>query len=945
MKKTFTLFMLMLFVVAATAQPLEPRPMTYKQSDGTKVTAYLHSNCHSNVKFYTTLDGIALVKNSNGDLCYAIQEGTHLKASERLAHNADMRQADELLFLSTNHINLQGASKIVRNRGKLGPKAQNNLNEYGLGTYGQSGGGSVNSIGEWTMPIIMVEFSDLTFQESTTEEVLQNRYNMTGYTSSDGSVGSSRDYFTDQSRGMFQPNFPVVAKVKLNKSYRYYGKDEGDNKDVNLNYFVSDALAAAVKQGVNLSDYVQDGAIPCVIFIYAGCGQATASYEEDSDDFLWPCQFEYSKYVGPYNGCTINACFIGNEIEYNNNYSRNGSGDIVATRVGNPRLAGIGTFCHEFGHALGLPDFYCTNYSHSKDPMGYWDIMDRGCYLNNGYAPIGHTAYERNFLGWLPLRELQYEESVVLNSPFAENGESAVLIKNNLNPKEYYIFENRQAGKWYPTNMSGGMLGIHVDYNAASWARNELNNDANHLRMQVVHPVGGETNYKDYLYPGTYSITEIGGTDLQAFTGGTLNKPIYKIAVKKGEVTFNFLSEEISSLKPGESLDTLGGNFLMNEKRQLVLMPRQDNTYVGDFVVPASVNISKKDFDVVGIGEDCFGNSDQLTSVQIGKNVKSISETAFRNTPALKSIRVDEANEKYEVVNGALMEKKIDPSTLDNEVLFDFDQNVLNLPFSDSQNANLGNITEPLVYKNVTIATTNGTSTPTRLYKATTIQLRMYAGSSMTISVDNGMKIAQIEFTSTSDFNLSTDKGTLTDKVWTGSEESVTFQSSGKSFLKTIHITLDGLKSPEWPLICYPQGNTGEYSITEGVEALRPYAFEGTKLSVLNIPATVVNIGKDALSSSTLRYISVASSTPVVCAENPFTLVDLTNCTLNVPEGAEAAYRDAAFWKNFSNISVGINDVMMDSTDKAVYDLQGRKLNGVPSQRGLYIIGGKKVLK
>ena len=44
-------------------------------------------------------------------------------------------------------------------------------------------------------------------------------------------------------------------------------------------------------------------------------------------------------------------------------------------------INGIGLFCHEFSHTLGLPDIYPTNEitEHNQSPE-YWDVMDTGNY-------------------------------------------------------------------------------------------------------------------------------------------------------------------------------------------------------------------------------------------------------------------------------------------------------------------------------------------------------------------------------------------------------------------------------------------------------------------------------------------------------------------------------------------------------------------------------------
>lgn len=54
---------------------------------------------------------------------------------------------------------------------------------------------------------------------------------------------------------------------------------------------------------------------------------------------------------------------------------------------GKPLLNGIGLFCHEFSHTMGLPDLYPTVETSRVDNQNpeYWDLMDGGEYTYNGY--------------------------------------------------------------------------------------------------------------------------------------------------------------------------------------------------------------------------------------------------------------------------------------------------------------------------------------------------------------------------------------------------------------------------------------------------------------------------------------------------------------------------------------------------------------------------------
>ena len=74
---------------------------------------------------------------------------------------------------------------------------------------------------------------------------------------------------------------------------------------------------------------------------------------------------------------------------------------------GEPVRAGIGVFCHEMSHGMGLPDLYWTLSYRPRDEYGDvdfdncgpedWDLMDGGENLYNGMWPCQYTAWEREY--------------------------------------------------------------------------------------------------------------------------------------------------------------------------------------------------------------------------------------------------------------------------------------------------------------------------------------------------------------------------------------------------------------------------------------------------------------------------------------------------------------------------------------------------------------------
>ncbi|MCQ2266539.1 MAG: M6 family metalloprotease domain-containing protein [Bacteroidaceae bacterium] len=408
----------------------------------------------------------------------------------------------------------------------------------GLGIYGQSSKGTLPSVGDVTIPVIMASFPDRDFLETTTVEKVNRLFNEVGYhdqeTPAIVAAGSVRDYFVQNSGGMFRPSFKVISPVKLSRSYTYYGKNSSSRNDINISEMINEAIKLATDAGTDFSQFARGAnGVPLVVVYFAGPGEH-ASYEEGSSNYIWPhFNGNVKRNIG---GVTFASYFVGNETmqDYDRDaYVQNQKYVVTASYT-----SGIGVLIHELGHALGLPDLYDTKYSTDvvRETPNYWSVMDYGQYQENGYRPMQYSAYERSCLGWLDIQPLSAEGTVTVNP-----GE-AYLVQNPDNELQYYIIETRDEDTWFRRSRFGkGLLVWHIDYNRSRWGNNEPNN---YLDAQGVHVVPADgawqahNTLKDWnefrgdLYPGDYkdeaSLTH---TSLQLY-----NMPLFNIRMEGSSV-------------------------------------------------------------------------------------------------------------------------------------------------------------------------------------------------------------------------------------------------------------------------------------------------------------------------------------------------------------------------------------------------------------------------
>ena len=535
--KHLTIFVcLMLCSLTTWAAKAVSIPVQVRQADGSVITVILRGDEHIN--WYTTLDGVLLVQGvDNNYYIGKVEKSGNLIATKQLAHEALTRSQAE-----RNLIAKQDKEKFFAYVNKIAEESENAYDNSPLtrGPIIDSGYNRVPYFPHTGSPkalVILAEFQDTTFTIQDTKNVFTNylmnedHFTETRYGQNQNYKGV-RGYFKDCSYGQFTPEFDVVGPIKLPKEQTYYG--EGDD---NIEALMEDACSA-IDSIVDFADYDanNDGMVDLVYVIYAG---HSANYRGNKVSNIWPKSGTVN-ISNTYDGKRICRYGVSNEL--------NGSEKISKNKK---KINGIGLFCHEFSHTLGLPDIYAYRTpAENQDDQGmeFWDLMDGGTEVRGGRVPASYLAWEREVMGWIKIDELKNDSSIE-NLKSIDNGGKAYKIVNPNNSNEYIVLQSIQKGPWYQGWRDGtygkGLLAYRISYPSNKVNVFDFPNNVKGKPRVIPIPADGKilaaknaTSYLEYinqhngdLYPYN-RIDYISG--FKMFDGSILEKSIVNIKENDG---------------------------------------------------------------------------------------------------------------------------------------------------------------------------------------------------------------------------------------------------------------------------------------------------------------------------------------------------------------------------------------------------------------------------
>jgi M6 family metalloprotease-like protein len=325
-----------------------------------------------------------------------------------------------------------------------------------------NGPGSVRPlvVGTMRFPVVAIKFPDF----GNTNTIPQFDSMLFGAWPS----GSAHDYYEQVSYGDFRMTGVVVGWYTSDSNKASYGYSRGFVRAAQLVKEAAQKSDSSVNYA--LYDNNDDGYVDAFTGIHAGMG-----YEETGDGSnIWSHSWSFNDAgIGEY---TTNDPWPGHSGQYIkiNDYTTDPERSNYSNHGG---MVSIGVFCHEWGHALGLPDLYDTD--GGGEGLGCWSLMAAGSWGGNNsspYYPAHLDPWSKMELGWLNPTAVRGAGQFTLGQ--VETSPKAYwMMSRNRMFKEYFLVENRRKTMFDTLMYGQGLLIYHIDDSVIMrrWPNNEVN--------------------------------------------------------------------------------------------------------------------------------------------------------------------------------------------------------------------------------------------------------------------------------------------------------------------------------------------------------------------------------------------------------------------------------------------------------------------------------------
>ena len=551
---SFFLFILaFLLSITVMARPVRHGVYALAQPDGSIFHARFHGDEFMRIK--TDMSGRAIMQDKEGWWCYAsyLEDGTKVCSGFRVGDSAPasvLSESRNIPYAKLSHLSRMKRSSVksdtVPLMRRLRPVVSQSTKADGAEATVKHG------------IVILAQFANLGFKH--TREDFTDLLSSEGY-SRDGATGSVKEYFDMQFRGDVKFEFTVSEIVTLSRNLDYYGGNVSSSGMTESDRNPEDMIIEAcrlVDDDVDFSLYDDDGdgEVDNVFVFFAGGDEA----EGAGDDCIW----SHAWYLK--DGAGRNLTLDGKVI---NRYACTSEMTRYLTSDGviGQRLAGIGTFCHEYSHTFDIPDMYDTDYEGSGgESLALWgstSLMDSGNQNNGGLTPPYFNAIEREILG-MSEPELIETDGVYRLEPISESGR-CYKIETDVEG-EYYLLECRSDKGWDAHIGGTGLLVYHIDkadrpagfsdsYHmettaALRWSLyNEVNCRPDRQCADLLEALPEAANVRNVFFP-LEGVDAVDHTRMTFWSGGSGKMSLTEIRRDGDDIVFNLIGGSADTTPP-----------------------------------------------------------------------------------------------------------------------------------------------------------------------------------------------------------------------------------------------------------------------------------------------------------------------------------------------------------------------------------------------------------
>ncbi|NMH67252.1 M6 family metalloprotease domain-containing protein [Bacillus sp. RO3] len=409
---------------------------------------------------------------------------------------------------------------------------------------------------------IQPEDTDMFYADYVKEHYEDMVFGENGYTGPNGeNLISMRQFYEQQTDGAYSVEGEVAGWYQASKPAAAYGGNDpaaGDN-DKDARGLVREALAAAANDpGVDLSTYDQedrydldgdgntrepDGLVDHLMIVHSAVGEE-AGGGSLGEDAIWSHRWNLGD-VFPVEGTETEVPYWGGQM-------------AAYDYTVQPADGAAGVFSHEYGHDLGLPDEYDTQYTGAGEAVAYWSLMSSGSWAGKvpGTEPTGFSAWSKEFLqaahggNWLKHEEINLEDidkkgmevyldqantkgsnpdalrinlpdkETVVNTPFSGNYEyfsgsgndldHSVLMKADLRS---YQGAELTFKAWYDIEEDWDYGSVQVSEDGENWTSipGSITTDTNPHDQSPGHGITGKSNG---WVDATFDLSQFAGKDM-----------------------------------------------------------------------------------------------------------------------------------------------------------------------------------------------------------------------------------------------------------------------------------------------------------------------------------------------------------------------------------------------------------------------------------------------